>query len=63
MKIRYYDTKSGRRAFSYVAPRFWNSLPKDIRTITSIDNFKKKLKHILFNEEESIVIVTNRYRV
>ena len=63
LKVRYYDTKSGRRAFSYVAPRFWNGLPKDIRTITSIDIFKKKLKHILFKEDASIMNVIDRYRV
>ena len=62
LSVRYYNTKSGRRAFSYVAPRFWNSLPKDIRTITSIDIFKKKLKHILFNEEGSIMTTIDRYR-
>ena len=63
LKVRYYDTISGRRAFSYVAPRFWNGLPKDIRTITSIDIFKKKLKHILFKEDANIMNVIDRYRV
>ena len=51
-KLEYtqYKSKYGRRAFSYVAPRYWNSLPSEIRTITSIDIFKQRIKHILFNE-------------
>ena len=50
LELRYYNGTYGRRAFSYVAPRYWNSLPQDIRTITSVEIFKKKIKHILFNK-------------
>ena len=49
LELTKYKSKQGRRAFSYVAPMYWNSLPSDIRTITSIDTFKQKIKHILFN--------------
>ena len=39
----------GKRAFSVAAPRLWNSLPMELKTSTSIDIFKKKLKTYLFN--------------
>ena len=38
----------GKRAFSVAAPRLWNSLPMELKTSTSIDIFKKKLKTYLF---------------
>ena len=35
----------GDRAFSVVAPKYWNELPDDIRNIElPLDIFKKKLK-------------------
>jgi hypothetical protein len=40
--------KVGDRAFAVAAPREWNSLPKEIRNIHDITNFKRKLKHHLF---------------
>ena len=41
----------GDRAFSIAAPKFWNSLPDDIRNIEqSIDVFKQKLKTFLFRK-------------
>ena len=40
----------GKRAFSVAAPRLWNSLPMELRTSTSIDIFKKKLKTYLFKQ-------------
>ena len=42
-------TKSyGDRAFSYAAPKFWNSLPMDTRNTCELASFKKKLKSLLF---------------
>ena len=38
----------GYRAFSVVAPKLWNTLPVDIRSITDINTFKSKLKTHLF---------------
>jgi hypothetical protein len=39
---------TGDRAYSVVAPRFWNELPADIRSCSSIEAFKKQLKTHLF---------------
>ena len=40
----------GDRAFSVCGPRLWNILPNHIRTIESLDSFKKLLKAHLFTE-------------
>merc|ERR1712055_500791 len=48
LKLTYYNTKHGRRAFSYTAPRMWNKLPEHMRTEESIVTFKKNLKTYLF---------------
>ena len=39
----------GARLFYAAAPTLWNSLPVNIREITSLSIFKKKLKAYLFN--------------
>lgn len=46
----YNYTKSmlSQRTFSYAAPQHWNGLPYSLRTCTSTDVFKKKLKTHLF---------------
>jgi len=41
-------TKFRECAFSFSRPAAWNSLPADLRTISSITDFKTKLKHHLF---------------
>ena len=38
----------GDRAFSVVAPRLWNQLPLELRSVTSADQFKTQLKTYLF---------------
>lgn len=45
----YFDSSYGRRSFTYTAPRFWNALPLNIRSCTTINSFKKLTKHHLFN--------------
>ena len=45
----YPSTEFGKRAFSYLAPRYWNGLPRELRTITVIDEFKAAVKTYLFN--------------
>ena len=39
------NTKSGfdEKTFEFAAVRDWNSLPRDIRTITNLSTFKSKL--------------------
>ena len=39
----------GDRAFSYIAPVLWNSLPLSIKTASSLTIFKSKLKNHFFN--------------
>ena len=38
----------GERSFSFYAPKFWNSLPRDIKESPNVNIFKKRLKHFLF---------------
>mgnify|MGYP006382823023 CR=1 FL=1 len=42
------NRKRGDRAFSVAGPRAWNSLPSELKTITSTPLFKRKLKTYLF---------------
>ena len=50
----YYNTVYGRRSFSYIAPRYWNALPFHIRSVGSIDIFKRHTKTILFQNFETL---------
>ena len=43
-------TKFGERAFSYSGPAAWNKLPQDIRTSSTLNCFKWKLKTYCFTE-------------
>ena len=38
----------GRRSFSYLAPRVWNSLSWQLRICPELNSFKSQLKHFLF---------------
>ena len=40
----------GDRYFQVAAPRLWNSLTDDIRSIQNLDVFKNKIKTLLFRE-------------
>ena len=40
----------GERAFSYAAPKSWNSLPLSIREESSYPTFKRSLKTFLFTQ-------------
>ena len=40
----------GDRAFSVAGSTLWNKLPCDLRTCTSLDVFKTKLKTLFFKE-------------
>ncbi|KAF7654290.1 hypothetical protein LDENG_00071890, partial [Lucifuga dentata] len=39
---------TGDCVFQVVAPKLWNSVPLEIRTVDTVDAFKKKLKTYLF---------------
>lgn len=43
------NSSFGRQSFSYAAPRFWNALPTELKFSVSLDTFKSKTKHYLFN--------------
>ena len=43
-------SSSSNRAFAYCAPRLYNTLPGELRTIESVGTFKKKLKTYIFSE-------------
>ena len=40
----------GDRSFQVAAPRLWNSLTDDVRSIRSLNVFKNKIKTLLFRE-------------
>ena len=48
-KVRIKNT-TGDRSFSCAAPRLWNLLPSDLRSISSLTIFKSRLKTFLFNK-------------
>ena len=39
---------AGKKSFSYLAPRCWNALPRHLRVLTDLEQFKASLKHYLF---------------
>lgn len=43
-KLKHY----GERAFTFVGPDLWNSLPEDLKSAQSLQIFKNKLKTYLF---------------
>ena len=47
-----YSNKYGVRAFSHVAPKLWNLLPRNIRDVHETDDFKKALKSFLMMRGE-----------
>ena len=51
----------GRRAFSYLAPRYWNGLPRDLRVIPLLSQFKACLKTYLYEHFQSYKHGVNRY--
>ena len=61
--IRYFSpkTKYGQRAFSFFAPRLWNSLPLSIKESSTFNTFKSKLKTYLFTSTPELLNIFNRY--
>ena len=50
LETRSVRTKYGRHTFEYAGPRLWNALPLELRTVESIEIFKKQLKTLLFKD-------------
>ena len=46
-------TKLGHRSFSEAGPSAWNNLPDFIKTSTSVEHFKLRLKTYIFKESDS----------
>ena len=44
----------GDRAFSVAAPKLWNELPLDLRSLDTINLFKKHLKTDLFKKAYNV---------
>jgi len=55
LNVIYLNSKSGRRSFSFCAPRFWNCLPKEIRLLDDTAKFKTCLKTVLFTNTNNIM--------
>ena len=43
------DCKLGERAFKYIAPRLYNKLPTEMKSIQEEQQFKKQLKSLIFS--------------
>ena len=57
----YFNSKSGRRSFTYAAPRFWNCLRKDIRMLNDTEKFKASIKTVLFKNTNNIISAVKGY--
>ena len=51
----------GRRAFSYLGPRLWNGLPKELRIATELGAFKAYLKAYLYDNFQTYCHSVNPY--
>ena len=56
-----HQTSQGRRSFSYIAPKLWNNLPEHVRLSSSLLNFKKQAKYLLFNNLENYLKSVFKY--
>ena len=45
----------GDRAFTAAAPKLFNELPREIRTVTNLNHFKTLIKTLLFRKAYDIV--------
>ena len=57
----YFNSASGRRSFTYAAPRFWNCLKKDIRLLNDTEQFKTSIKTVLFKNTNNIIGAVKGY--
>ena len=47
------DGKYGKKTFSFIAPRLWNSLPVATRMLNNVESFKKAVKTLFFTDFQS----------
>lgn len=59
----YFNSKSGRKSFSYAAPRFWNCLDINIRMLDNTIKFKSAIKTVLFTNVNNIINAAQGYIV
>ena len=57
-----FNTVYGKRVFEYNATRLWNALPMNVRIEEDIDKFKKTIKTILFEGNDSLKKKAFKYR-
>ena len=57
-----FKTKYGKRIFEYNGSRLWNALSYDMRTEEDVDQFKKKLKTLLFEGTNELKKRAYQYR-
>ena len=50
LDVKYCNGLMGERAISVSGPKLWNALPQEIREEANSDDFKKRLKTILFKD-------------
>ena len=61
LKLNFFKTKYGKRTFKYNAPRLWNALPLQIRTLDNIDKFKKMVKTMLIQDTDGFKAKAFKY--
>ncbi len=61
LQVKFAKTKYGERTYDYFAPRLWNALPLHIRTEEKIEEFKKKIKTLLFQNTEGFKAIAFQY--
>ncbi|CAF2088983.1 unnamed protein product [Rotaria magnacalcarata] len=44
-------SRQGRRSIMYTGPLLWNSMPQNIRSLTSVSSFKANVKKLLLSQE------------
>ena len=63
LNILYFNSKYGRRSFSYAAPRYWNCLDINTRLLNDTEKFKTCLKTALFTNKNNIIQAAAGYAV
>ena len=56
-----FNSKYGRRSFSYIGPRLWNEIPSNMKQITDIEVFKKHLKTFMYTNFEDFKAKVFKY--